>query len=69
MTDNLGLVSSKVWDLEDEHIPIIDIPEQGFDYNLVNKYPNGFTFTGKHHDNTYAQYTIIDKEFKKVNLT
>jgi len=69
MKDTLDLVSSKVWAIEGIKPIVIDIPEAGFDYNLINKYPEGTSFLGRHHDDTYANYTIINGDFKKVNLT
>lgn len=68
MKDTLPLLSSKVWDLETAKTPIVDIPETGFDYSMINKHPEGYSFTGRHYDGSYATYTILNGDFKKVNL-
>lgn len=65
--------SSKIWNLEQNKLDIIDLAGDStnpvFDYSLVNKVPNGYSFVARFTDNTTAEIRILDGEFKKTNLT
>jgi hypothetical protein len=65
--------SSKIWNLEQNRLNIIDLPGTNlvpiFDYSLINKMYNGQSFLARFSDNSTSEVRVIDGEFKQVNLS
>lgn len=71
--DRNSVESSKIWNLEQSRLQIVDLPGTNlsprFDYTLINKMYNGQSFLARFSDNSTSEVRVIDGDFKQVNLS
>lgn len=55
-------IEHRIWDIETKESPIIEVPQQGIDYSIVNKYPNGTNITVNTYNGKVLPYKIFNNK-------
>lgn len=65
-----SLVSRKIWEVEQESNPILDIGDVNeMDLRIVNNYPDGHTLTARDNDGSLVDLRITEGKILKANST